>query len=96
MNSDTQIGKAKKHAEHNNKVRDYMTMLAVEDQVVQRITTTLVDTMYIEELEQEYIGYKNRTIKNLFTHLRKEWCTTTTLEKKEALTEFNHIWNQST
>ena len=94
-NADTQIVKAKKYAKHNNEMRDYLTMLAVQDQVVQHITQ-LVDKMYLEELEEKYVGYKKKKIKDIFTHLRTEWCTTTTLEKKDALTEFNRAWNHGT
>ena len=85
LNADTAIVKAKKHAQHDNKVRDYLTMEAVQDLTVQHIVTTLVDKMYVEELEEEYVKYKNRTIKDIITHLRDEWWVTTTLEKKQAI-----------
>ena len=71
-------------------------MEAVQDLTVQHIVTTLVDKMYVEELEEEYVKYRNKTIKEIITHLRDEWwvTTTTTLEKKQAIAEFNTVvWN---
>ena len=95
LNSDTAIVKARKYAQHDNKIRDYLTMEAVQDLMVQHIVTTIVDKIYVEELEQLYVKYKNRTIKDIITHLRDEWCVTTTLEKKEALAEFNRPWDHN-
>ena len=40
---------------------------------VQRIIKC-VEEQYMEELNKDYFGYANQTIKTLLNHLRTKWC----------------------
>ena len=40
---------------------------------VQRIIEC-VEEQYMEELNKDYFGYANQTIKTLLNHLRTKWC----------------------
>ena len=46
-----------------------------------------IDTQYVEELKEEYIGYKNQTIKTLVTQL-STWYVITTKEKQYIKAHF--------
>ena len=88
------IVKTRLLAQHRVDQTNYTTMLVVEEVAVQKMCTELIDAMYVEEMEDEYMGYKNKTIKDVIQHLRTEWCAVTTLEKDEALKQFAVPWNR--
>ncbi len=50
---------------------------------VQRIIDS-VEEQYIEELNEEYFGYANNTIKSILHHLQTNWCKVMTRERTEA------------
>ncbi len=54
---------------------------------VQRIIDS-VEEQYIEELNKEYFGYANNTIKNVLHHLRTNWCKVVTREHTDATEAF--------
>ena len=74
--------------EHGQLQNEKWTQTAVNHFMVNRITTELIDSTYVEELEDEYTGYNNQTIKTLFAHIKTEWCVVTTMEKTKALDRF--------
>eukprot|EP00804_Cyclotella_cryptica_P003482 CCRYP_002119-RA/>CCRYP_002119-RA protein AED:0.57 eAED:0.69 QI:0/0/0/1/0/0/2/0/244 len=54
---------------------------------------TPIDPTYVEELEDNHVGYSGQTIKMIVQHLRTEWCIVTTLKKKEAAQAFHVQWD---
>ena len=80
-------------AEHQTLQNEKWTQTAVNHFMVQRMTSELVDSTYVEELENEYTGYNNQTIKTLITHIKTEWCVVTTMEKTKALERFKEKWD---
>ena len=62
---------------------------AINAIVVDKIICEAIEPTYVEELDDDYIGYSAQTIKTIITHLHSEWCIITTLEKKQATTTFH-------
>ena len=63
----------------NRDKAEFWTQEAVDSITVGRIVTEIIDAPYVEELEEDYVGYANQTIKTVLTHLKTTWCTVTTL-----------------
>ncbi len=57
-----------------------------------RRSSTSVEGQYIEELNEEYFGYANSTIKNVLYHLRTNWCKVMTRECTDATKAFYQAW----
>ena len=53
------------------------TFQEVVDAVAVEAIFAAVDAQYVEELKEEYLGYKNQTIKTLVTQLRTWYIITT-------------------
>jgi hypothetical protein len=51
-----------------------------------------VEEQYIEELNKEYFGYANNTIKNFLHHLQTNWCNIMTRECTDATKAFYQAW----
>ena len=49
--------------------------------MVERIVKELADSTYVEELDKDYVGFNNETIKTVITHIKDEWCLITTTDK---------------
>jgi hypothetical protein len=47
-----------------------------------------VEEQYVEELNKDYFGYANQTIKTLLTHLCTQWCKVMTKERTDATEAF--------
>jgi hypothetical protein len=62
---------------------------------VQRIIDS-VEEQYVEELNEEYFGYTNQTIKTIIDHLRTNWCKVMTKERTGATEAFYHAWVPNT
>ena len=92
-NQTTLINRTRILGLHKIVTKDYYKQESTDSIIVERVVTEAVDEIYVEELEDEYIGYSNQTIKSLIQHLKDEWCIVTTLEKKRALTAFHLTWN---
>lgn len=95
-NASTYLQKAKANATLKVLWKDYTTMNVVKEEATEYICNNLIEKMYVEELEDEYMGYRNTTPKQLFTHIRTEWCEITTLEQEAATRELNTTWNRGT
>ncbi len=55
-----------------------------------------VEEQYIEELNKEYFGYANQTIKTIINHLHTNWCKVMTKERTNATEAFYHAWVPNT
>jgi hypothetical protein len=64
---------------------------AVTNISVQRIIDS-VEEQYIEELNKEFFGYANNTIKSVLHHLRTNWCKVMTRECTDATKAFHQAW----
>jgi hypothetical protein len=62
---------------------------------VQRIIKC-VEEQYVEELNKDYFGYANQTIKTLLNHLCTKWCKVMTKERTDAMEAFYQAWVPST
>jgi uncharacterized membrane protein YgcG len=62
---------------------------------VQRIIDS-VKEQYIEELNKEYFGYANQTIKTIINHHHTNWCKVMTKECTDATKAFYHAWVPNT
>jgi hypothetical protein len=51
-----------------------------------------VDEQYVEELNADYFGYANQTIKTLLDHLRTKWCKVMTKKRTDATEAFYQAW----
>ena len=67
------------------------TQLAVTDLAV-KLIISCVDAQYIKELEEDYIGYANCTIRGLLCHLRTTWCKINNQEKVDAKVTLRNPW----
>jgi hypothetical protein len=55
-----------------------------------------VEEQYVEELNKEYFGYANQTIKTIIDHLRTNWCKVMTKERTDATEAFYLAWVPNT
>jgi hypothetical protein len=55
-----------------------------------------VEEQYVEELNEDYFGYVNQTIKTLLGHLHTKWCKNMTKERTDATEAFYQAWVPST
>ncbi len=62
---------------------------------VQRIIDN-VKEQYVEELNKEYFGYANQTIKTIIDHLCTNWCKVMRKECTDATEAFYHAWVPNT
>jgi hypothetical protein len=68
---------------------------AITNISVQRIIDS-IEKQYIKELNEDYFGYANQTIKSLLKHLCTNWCKVMTKECTGATKAFYHTWVRST
>jgi hypothetical protein len=80
-------------ADHNLACQEFWKQESVDAIIVDKIVREAVDAAYVEELDDDYIGYGAQTIKTILEHLRTEWCVVTTLEKKQASAAFHVQWD---
>ena len=78
------------HAQLQN---EKWTQEAVDHFMVDRIVNELVDSTYVEELELDYVGFNNETIKTIINHIKTEWCVVTTMDKTMAIEAFKEKWD---
>jgi hypothetical protein len=51
-----------------------------------------IEEQYAEELNEDYFGYANQTIKSLLKHLCTNWCKVMTKKHTDATKAFYHTW----
>jgi hypothetical protein len=71
--------------------KEFEIQEAVTNFGVQRIIDS-VEEQYIEELNKEYFGYANSTIKSVLHHLRTNWCKVMTRERTDTTEAFYQAW----
>ncbi len=71
--------------------KDFKLKEAVTTIQVQHIIDS-VKEQYVEELNKEYSGYANQTMKMLLTHLCTNWCKVMTKERTNATEAFYQAW----
>eukprot|EP00804_Cyclotella_cryptica_P019037 CCRYP_014450-RA/>CCRYP_014450-RA protein AED:0.68 eAED:0.41 QI:0/0/0/0.33/1/1/3/0/374 len=72
-------------ADHHLACQEFWLQEAVDAIIVDHIVCEVINSAYIEELEDDNVGYNTQTIKSIFSHLRSEWCIITTLSKNKQL-----------
>jgi hypothetical protein len=82
-------------ADHNLECQEFWKQESVDAIIVDKIVREAVDTAYVEELDDDYIGYGAQTIKSILEHVHTEWCVVTTLEKNQAAAAFHVQWDLS-
>ena len=92
-NNATLTSRTRVMADHNLACQEFWLQEAVDSIIVDRIVREVIDAAYVEELEDDYVGYSGQTIKTIVQHLRTEWCIVTTLEKKQAAQAFHVQWD---
>ena len=92
-NNSTITLRARITADHNLECQEFWKQEAVDAVIVEKIVREGVDAPYIEELDDDFIGYSTQTVKTLIEHLRREWCIVTTLERKQAAAAFHIQWD---
>ena len=80
-------------ADHNLECQEFWKQEAVDAVIVDKIVREGVDASYIEELDDDFIGYSAQMIKTLIEHLRCEWCIVTTMERKQTAAAFHIQWD---
>jgi hypothetical protein len=60
--------------------QEFWKQEAVDALIVGKIVREAIDPTYVEEPEDDYMGYSGHTIKTIIQHLRTELCIITTLE----------------
>jgi hypothetical protein len=55
-----------------------------------------IETEYIEELDNKYTGYKNKTPKSILAHLPTKYCKATVADQLKADGKFAKPWDQVT
>ena len=95
-NNTTLTNRARIMATHDLENQEYWKQEAVDAIIVERIVSEVVDPTYVEELEDDYIGYSTQTIKTIIQHLKTEWYSVTTLERKQARDVFSLQWDYTT
>ena len=83
-NSTTLINQTKINAKQNIEQEEYWKQETVNRVTLNRLEQDIINPAYIKELENDYIGYADQTIKTILKHLRNKRCVVTTLERKQA------------
>jgi hypothetical protein len=78
-------------ADMKNLQKAFNLQEAITDIGVQCIIDS-VEEQYVEELNEDYFGYANQTIKSLLKHLCTNWCKVMTKECTDATEAFYHTW----
>ncbi len=75
--------------------KEFKLQEAVTTIRVQRIINS-VEKQHIKELNEDYFGYANQTIKMILTHLCTKWCKVMTKECTNATEAIYQAWVPST
>jgi hypothetical protein len=53
-----------------------------------------IETEYIEELDNKYTGYNNKTPKSILAHLATKYCKATVADQLKADGKFAKLWDK--
>ena len=70
------------------------TLQTVLDEIGVKAIAAAVDYQYVEELSEDYIGYKNQTIATMIMHLQT-WSIITNKEKLDTKALFYAPWSDT-
>jgi hypothetical protein len=82
-------------AETKRKTDAYPTQEETAKEIIRRMVAN-IDADYIEELNKEYRGYNNETLKSLLAHISGSYCKTTVINHLKADSNFAKSWDQVT
>ena len=57
-----------------------------------KIIVAIVGAQYIKELEEDFTGYTNCTIRDIINHLRTSWCKIQNQENIDAKAALQNPW----
>ena len=79
-NNATLTSRTRVMADHNLACQEFWLQEAADSIIVDRIVREVINAAYVEELEDDYVGYNTQSIKSILSHLRSEWCIITMLK----------------
>jgi hypothetical protein len=82
-------------AETKQQTDTYLTQEETAKKIVRRMVTNN-DADYIEELNNEYTGYNNKTPKSLLAHISGSYCKTMVTNQLKADSNFSKPWDHVT
>ncbi len=82
-------------AEMKQQTDAYLTQEETAKEIVRRMVAK-IDADYIKELNNEYMGYNNKTPKSLLAHISGSYCKTTVSNQLKADSNFAKPWDQVT
>ena len=93
--TDATVGRALLQLQEEHKVewQEY-TFQTVLDAIGIEAIAAAVDDQYVEELSEDYIGYKNQTIPTMIAHLQT-WFVITNKEKLNMRALFYAPWSET-
>ena len=94
-NNTTALERAQLNASQSIQLTAYYSQCAVNEVVVERMVNDIVEKHYVEDLEDEYTGYANQTIKTVLHHIKSEWVIVTTMDITQAKDEFRAPWDMT-
>jgi hypothetical protein len=94
-NTTSQLDLLTLQAETKRLQKEFNLQEAVTTIGVQRIINS-VKEQYVEDLNEEYFGYVNQTIKTIIDHLHTNWCKVMTKERTDTTEAFYHAWVPNT
>jgi hypothetical protein len=80
-------------AETKQQTDAYLTQEETAKEIVRRMVAN-IDTDYIEELNNKYTVYNNKTPKSLLAHIYGSYCKTTVTDQLKADRNFAKPWDQ--
>ncbi len=82
-------------AETKQQTDAYLTQEETGKEIVRQMVAN-IDADYIKELNNEYMGYNNKTPKSLLAHISGSYCKTTVTNQLKADNNFAKPWDQVT
>jgi hypothetical protein len=75
-------------AETRQKITAYLTQEEMSKELVRRMFAS-IETEYIKELDNEYTGYNNKTLKSILAHLATKYYKATSQNRKRLVINLN-------
>jgi hypothetical protein len=79
-------------AETKQQTDAYLTQEETAKEIIRRMVAN-IDANYIEELNNKYTGYNNKTPKSLLTHISGSYCKTMVTNQLKADSNFAKPWD---
>jgi hypothetical protein len=82
-------------AKTRRKITVYLIQKEMSKELVHRMVAS-IKTEHIEELDNKYTGYNNKTAKSILAHLTTKYCKATVTDQLKADGKFAKPWDQVT